>query len=420
MACHAPISVTFHRRLSKNKRNDCSVYACIKIPGYSSKEILAFKNLKKEAWDIGYGKPKNNEDYLIKLTLLLDQIKAKLFEIYFDLKKEVGEVSPDNIKAIYTGSKESHYTVLSLVGSAIDKYAGEVSPGTLKNYNATKSYIKAFCRKKYKKGDISLKYLTRSFIDELKTYILNNPIKSNDPCTNNGCMKHMERLKKIMTWAFEMKFIDRNVFNSFKVKKSEFKSEILYPEQLRSIEEKCFYRPMLDKVRDLFVFSCYTGLAPIDIQRLTPHQIYTDSEGTKWLSYTRVKSKISASIPLLKQASMILKKYGAEKGNLASATIFPFISNQVINRNLKIISEILELGVKLNFYIARHTFATTVLLANDVPVTSIKAMMGHKRFESTLHYAKPLNHVVSGDMKKLQNKLDAYKFDVYRGGTPSL
>ncbi len=362
-------------------------------------------SIKREDWDMGKGMPKLKSDDLIKLSLYLDGIKSKLFNIYLDLKLNDEDVTAEGVKNIYLGKGNRNYTVLQLIDKAIEKYKAELAPGSLKNYGATRDYVGAFCKSKYKAGDVLLKFLTYSFIDELKTYILTHPLKPNDPCTNNGCMKHMERLKKMINWAHEMSLIDRNVFAPFKVKKKRYESKRLHWEQLKTLEKKALKTAMLDLIRDLFVFCCYTGMAPVDLQRLQPHQIYVGSDGLTWLNYTRTKSTIPANVPLLSPAIAIIKKYRWKKGDITQTTVFPFVTNKDLNANLKIIGEICELGIALNFYIARHTFATTVTLAQGVPITSIKEMMGHDRIETTMTYARVNNAIIGMDMMLVQEKM---------------
>ncbi|MCO5240545.1 MAG: site-specific integrase [Chitinophagaceae bacterium] len=280
-----------------------------------------------------------------------------------------------------------------------------MAAGSIKNYYATKTYVSEFCKLKYKSGDIFLKSLNYNFIDELKTYMLGNPLRPNDPCTNNGCMKHLERVKKIMNWAYEMRFIDRNVFASFKIRKKPSEPIRLTLEQLRKIEQKEFSRSMLNLVKDLFIFCCYTGMAPVDLQYLKPYQIYCESDGTTWLTYTRKKSEMISNVPLLVQALLIVRKYEMKKGDLFRETVFPFVTNKDLNLQLKVISEVCEIGFPLNFYIARHTFASTITLANGVQVTSIKAMMGHSKIESTLQYARVDKSILKKEMMSLQEKM---------------
>ena len=396
----------FYIRQNKNKSKDYSIYCCIKVCERAPVEIRIAGGTKKEDWDLRKGRPKQTREDLITLSLYLDSIKAKLHNIYLELKLKEADFSAETIKNIYLGKGNGDLTILQLVDKAIEKYQKELAEGSLKNYGATRSYVEAYCKVKYKSGDVLLKFLTYAFIDELKTHILNNPLKSNDPCTNNGCMKHMERIKKMMAWAHDMRFIDRDVFASFKVKKRRYESKYLHWEQLMTVEQKLLHQPMLSLVRDLFVFCCYTGMAPIDMQNLRPHQIYSGIDGLTWMTYTRAKSNLPANVPLLSSAIALIKKYEWKKGDLKRTTVFPFVTNKDLNCNLKIISEICELGMSLNFYIARHTFGTTVTLLHGVPITSIKEMMGHDRIETTMNYAKANNSVVGADMMSLQEKID--------------
>jgi integrase len=373
------------------------------------KELSIMSGIKREDRDMGKGMPKQSSDDLIKLSLYLDAIKSKLFTIYLDFKLKGEEVSAESVKNIYLGKGSSDYTILQLIDNAIEKYKAELAPGSLKNYSATRNYVEAFCKAKYKSGNVLLKFLTYAFIDELKTYILTHPLKPNDPCTNNGCMKHMERVKKIITWAHEMSFIDKNFFASFKVKKKRYESRRLHWGQLNALERKVLQNPMLDLVRDVFVFCCYTGMAPVDLQRLKPYQINAGSDGLTWLTYTRAKSVISANVPLLSAAIAIIEKYRWKKGDLARVTVFPFVTNKDLNFNLKIIGEIYGVEIPLNFYIARHTFATTVTLAQGVPITSIKEMMGHDRIETTMTYARVDSSIIGMDMMLVQETMGAYR-----------
>lgn len=397
-------TASFYIRLNKNKRRDYSIYCCIKIARRST-ELCIVNSIQKNEWEAGKARPKQESDYLTKLAIHLDSIKARLFEIYMELKLSGGECTARKVKDIYLGRESQQLTFLQLIDKAIGKYKNELAKGSLKNYYATRTYVSAFCKLKYKSGDIFLRYLNYNFIDELKTYMLENPLKPNDPCTNNGCMKHMERVKKIINWAYEMRFIDRNVFASFKIRKKPSDPIRLTWEQLKKIEQKEFYQPMVSLVRDLFIFSCYTGIAPCDLQRLKPNQIYVEN-GTNWMTYQRIKSEVEANVPLLNVPIALVRKYTPDKTCKFRDTVFPVVSNKDLNQNLKVISEYCELGFSLNFYTARHTFATTVALANGISITSIKSMMGHSKIGSTMRYARIDKSMVSKEMMFLQSRMD--------------
>lgn len=405
MNSYQPINILFYVRKNKNIHRDCNVYCCIKVKGQNSKEICIEKGIRPNDWDAKKGRPKQKSEYLIKLGIYLESIKSKLLSIYLNLKLEGVPVTVEKIKNVYLGKDAEGMTLLQLIDKAIDNYKSELSRGTMKNYGATRYYVESFCKQTYSTGDIPLKLLTYSFIDKLKTYILKNPIKTNDPCTTNGCMKHMERLKKIVKWAYEIEYLERNVFASFQIRKKRYESKILRWSQIRLLEQKVFTDRMLNIVRDLFLFSCYTGMAPIDLQNLQPYQIYTDKEGVTWLTYTRRKSIITANIPLLSPAIQLLVKYDPIDSKTTKKTCFPKVTNQDINKALKMIGEICEIGVPLNFYIARHTFATTVTLEQGVPITIIKEMMGHEKIESTMNYAKTCKSLLAAHMLILDKKL---------------
>lgn len=408
MKSHSVYNIAFYIRQAKSKRKDYKIFCCIKVDDTRPREISIPGSIKRDEWDLGKGRPKQIRDDLIQLSLFLDSVRAKLYSIYFEAQVKGYELSADAIKETYSGRVEQDKTILQLIDMAIQKYKSELAPGSIKNYAATRKYIAAFCQVKYIAGDIPLKRLTYAFIDELKTFILSTPIRPNDPCTNNGCMKHLERIKKIMTWAYEMRYIDRDVFLSYKIHKKRYESKYLRWDQLRVIELKKLHRPMILLVRDLFVFCCYTGMAPADMQLLRPTQIYMGTDKIAWLEYTRLKSNIKAKVPLLKPALDLLKKYELKKGDTFRNTAFPVVSNKDLNANLKVISEICELDVSLNFYMARHTFATTIALLNGVPITSIKEMMGHERIESTMIYIKIHAASVAQHMKRVQKKLNNY------------
>lgn len=275
----------------------------------------------------------------------------------------------------------------------------------MKNYFTTEGYVKKFLASKFADADILLKNLTYSFLTHFEHYVRTTPLKKNDPCTNNGTMKHIERVKKMIYWAEKNEWMTKNPFSAFSLKFKHTPVEFLELEELRAIENQSFHDPMRRKVRDLFVFCCYTGLCYADVMALTPANIVTGADGFEWIKTVRLKTDISFDVPLLDKALEILDFFKNTKDELPRDTLFPYITNQEVNRSLKIIAEVCNVNKKLTFHMARHTFATTVTLANDVPFETISKMMGHTKLSTTLIYAKVVNTKVSKDMAALQSKL---------------
>ena len=164
--------------------------------------------------------------------------------------------------------------------------------------------------------------------------------------------------------------------------------------------EKQFLISRLEQVRDIFIFSCYTGLAYIDVAKLCTNDIVIGIDGKRWIKTKRTKTKSLSSIPLLPIAERIIAKYSSlpcDKDQL-----LPVYSNQKTNGYLKEIADLCGITKNLTFHVARHTFATTITLANGVPIESVSKMLGHKSLKTTQHYAKILDAKLAEDMNKLQ------------------
>ena len=200
--------------------------------------------------------------------------------------------------------------------------------GTLKNYYSTAIYLRKFLARKSPTGDIRLEGLNYAFITGFEFYIRNNPRKSGDPCTNNGTMKHLERLKKMVTWAANNEWIEKNPFTAYKLKFKRHEMEFLDKDELARIEDRELTDRMLRRVRDLFVFSCYTGLAYVDLVSLHPGNILSAVDGMKWIKTSRKKTDIPVIVPLLKPAHAIMDKFRAEEDATQWETLFPRVSNQ--------------------------------------------------------------------------------------------
>ena len=219
-------------------------------------------------------------------------------------------------------------------------------------------------------------------------------------------MKHLERLRKMVTWAAKNEWINRDPFINFKLSFKKAEREYLTASELNAVIATELPSASLQKVRDLFLFSCYTGLAFTDLMELKPHHIVEGSNNTKRINTVRAKTDIRVNVPLLQPAEEIMVKYSKDESAIVNGTVFPRISNQDMNRNLKIIAGLSKVGKLLTFHMARHTFATTVTLMNGVPIESISKMLGHSKITTTMIYAKVNQSKLEMDMQALQEKMN--------------
>ena len=398
--------------------NKFPVYARIVVNGTRT-EFSMKNSISKADWNFGKGeaKPKNPE--LRAFNSHLQEMHGKLHRHYRDLLLEDGTLTATAVKAAFLGiGKEPaiSYSLLWLVNQHHMLMQKVLKPGTMKNYHATESYLKRFLVARYKKEDMRLKDLNYEFISGFEFFVRNNSLKENDPCTTNGTMKHLERLKKMVTWAVKNEWIEKDPFSNFRLKFKHTEREFLTDLELAVLESQDFGNFMLDRVKDLFLFSCYTGLSYVDLMELRPQQILTGIDKVRWVKTTRAKTDTPVNVPLLKPADVLLAKFSGHEAGKRD-TVFPRVSNQEVNRSLKIIAEICGIQKYLTFHLARHTFATTVTLLNGVPIETISKLLGHTKLSTTMIYTHVVQSKVGLDMGLLQSRLDNNSRAVARGLT---
>lgn len=233
------------------------------------------------------------------------------------------------------------------------------------------------------------------------------PQNHKKPLNNNGVMKHIERLRKMINMGVKLDWLSKDPFSSFKKHFDKVERVCLTNKELSYLENKLFSIERLKHVRDMFLFSCYTGLAYIDLAELSPNDIITGNDGGLWISTIRVKTDVSVRIPLLPQAIELIDEYRNDPRAQNNGTVFPVISNQRMNGYLKEIADVCGIKKTLTFHIARHTFATTVTLSNGVPIESVSKMLGHTSIRTTQIYAKVIDRKLSEDIRNLQQRMSA-------------
>ena len=176
-------------------------------------------------------------------------------------------------------------------------------------------------------------------------------------------------------------------------------------DELDVIYNKQFSTARLNQVKDIYLFSCFTGLAYIDVKKLKKDNISIGIDGNKWIFTHRQKTDTASKIPLLPIAEEIIENYANHPQCLNEGKLLPILSNQRMNSYLKEIADVCGINKDLTFHTARHTFATTVTLSNGVPIETVSKMLGHTNIKTTQHYAKILDKKVSHDMEQLKQVL---------------
>jgi len=277
--------------------------------------------------------------------------------------------------------------------------------GTYSRYETALKLTKLFIEWKYKQDNINIYALNSEFVNELSFWF-----KTVRNCSHNTTMKYISNVKKVVLDCVNNGWLSKDPFASFSLRLEDNDPVYLTKEEVQSLIEKEIKNTRLQSVRDIFIFCCFTGLAFIDVKQLKRSEVCIGIDGQLWILKNRQKSAVPSRIPLLPVSLQILEKYQDSAVCIAKDVLLPVLSSQKYNAYLKELCDICNIDKTLTSHTARHTFGTTVTLANRVPIESVKEMMGHKHIKQTLHYARVLPIKLSEDMQLLKERLDKLDF----------
>ena len=402
-------SIIFFPKSSQRKDKLHNLYTRITYDTRRA-EISLKINIDIQLWDSSKARMKGNSAEARKLNQYLNQINSEIFDAYDQLRKDNDLITANAIKARFLNEDTNEFTLIAAVEYHYKIALSTIKPGTLKNYRTTEKYLRAFLRDIQKCEDIFLSRLKYGFITSFENYLrMHVPTDHQKPMGNNTVMKHLQRLRKIVSMTVRLEWIDKDPFANYKATYVRKEREFLSGVELNAIEMKELKIERLKYVRDLFVFSCYTGLAYIDTITLSDDNLVMGIDGGRWIHTNRTKTGNSVRIPLLDKAEALIEKYKDHPKAIYNGTLFPKISNQKLNAYLKEIADLCEIKKTITFHLARHTFATTITLSNGVPLATVSKLLGHAKITSTQIYAKVIETKVSDDMKNLRKHLENKK-----------
>jgi len=398
---------TFSTLIWANRRNkskkDAVLFLRITIDGQRA-ELSLKKKINFNDWDQNACCMKVTGGEAKVINNYITQVKAEIFKIYTQMQMFDEFITAESVRLKFTGEKEEKKTLLQVFdfhNAEMAKSIGVmIEKVTLTKYLTVRKKVENFILHQYKKSDLFLQELNHQFITNFEFYL-----KTEEHISHNTTMRYIRNLKKIINDSVRNEWLLRNPFDGFKCSLKKVDRDILSMEEINLMQEKEFRIPRLAQVRDLFVFSCYTGLAYVDVMKLTPLNLAIGIDGESWLMTHRQKTEESVKIPLLPEAIEIIQKYKKHPDVIHSGGILPRMSNQKLNSYLKEIADLCGINKNLTFHLARHTFATTITLANGVPMETVSKLLGHSSIKTTQIYAKVIEKKVSEDMSALKARL---------------
>ena len=401
------IYLRFHIKKSKLNRKGLTPVMMRVTMNKKRSEISIGRNVEPEKWNaksekmMGRSVEANDLNDFIELM----RKKAKTVQRSFVENEEVITLSKfvTRFKGEEKDSSKMTLEVYKEHNEQMDRLSGKnISQSTAKRYWTCYNHVEQFINEVYKVDDYRMKDIDHQFISRFDYYL-----KTERKCNHNSALKYVNNFKKIIRIALANQWMERDPFYNYKVQFESVEREFLTQEEVDILIEKDLHFDRLKLVRDMFIFSCYTGLAYSDVQKLNHSDITTGIDGGKWIRIKRTKTKSLSSIPLLPVAEEIIDRYKDHPEVQAGKCILPVLSNQKSNAFLKEIAMMCGITKPLTTHLARHTFATTITLTNGVPIESVSKMLGHKDLRTTQHYAKIVDRKISDDMADLKHKLES-------------
>ncbi|GAA3989252.1 site-specific recombinase XerD [Mucilaginibacter dorajii] len=389
----------FMRKPKNYKSGPLPIYLKITIDG-AAVELSSKRKCEPAQWGGKSGRAIGNKESVKELNHYLDSLEQKVFQAKRKLIDTDREITVEAIKAMMTGTDEKKIMILDVFKKHNQQMKAlegiEFASNTIDRYETTINHATSFIRWKFGLADIDIRKLDHEFITEFCFWF-----KSVQKCNHNSTMKYLSNFKKIVLICVKNRWLHADPFPDFKFTKKPVERLALTEHELKKIAEKNFHAERLVHVRDIFLFSCYTGLAYADVEKLKYSEIVTGVDNSDWIFTHRQKTGASTRVPLLPDASAILEKYKTNPKCLNSGLVLPVLSNQKMNSYLKEIADITGIDKELTFHIARHTFASTITLNNGVPMETVSKMLGHANIKQTQPYAKLNDRKVSDDMRQL-------------------
>lgn len=323
--------IHFVLRENRGKNGQSAIYMRI-VVNKSRSEVALKRHVAAADWNDakGFAKPKNDE--LRKLNSDLERLRGMMAGHYQELQLQRKVITAEVLKNLFVGVKDSDHTLHTIVEYHNTTMKDVLAHGTIKNYYTTARYLREFVKLEFKRSDIYLSELDYSFICRLENFLRRHqPQAHKKKLENNGLMKHLERFRKIIRLAVKMTWLDKDPFSMFQLKFHKTERGFLTVAELNKIENKKLTIERVAYVRDLFVLSCYTGLAYIDVMELTPANLVTGIDDTPWIKTTREKTRVAVNVPLLPPAAKIIQHYKKHPRAIAEGTLLPRISNQKLN-----------------------------------------------------------------------------------------
>ena len=341
------------------------------------------------------------------LNTYIEEARIKLHQLFNEMEEQGQLITARTVQERFFGQDKEPEAVRTIIGTMQEHndqcralVGKDYALITVRRYESCKRYLAELIKQRYDKEDLPLTEANGELVRAFEFYL-----KTEKECQQNTVIRYMKCLKKITNLALANEWIAKDPFVGIKFHEKEVIREFLTMDELLTIYHKEFPLERITVVRDLFIFAAFTGLAFIDVHQLAPEHIVEDAYGNLWIRKPRQKTKNMCNIPLLDIPLAILRKYANYPACLKKKVLLPVPCNQKMNSYLKEIADLCMIKKNLTTHTARHSYATSVCLANGVSIENVAKMLGHSNIKMTQHYARVLDSSILRDMNNVKNMM---------------
>lgn len=395
--------ILFYLKRNAPKKNGLVPVMCrITVNGKVS-QFSCKLDVEEQLWNVQLGRMTGRSLVAQETNRMLDKIRVGINKSYQEICDRDNYVTAEKVRNVFLGMGMNHETLLAVFRQHNEDYAKQV--GKIKSqrsywkYCIVYKHLSEFIKQRYKVSDIALKELTPAFITDFELFL-----RTEKNHCNNTVWSYMMPFRSIIFMAINNGWLQRDPFYAYSITKEETKRGFLSKEEIRLLIDGTFKKKGYELVRDLFLFCTFTGLTFIDMKNLTKDNLQLSFDGHLWIKTNRQKTGVESNIRLLDIPLQIIKKYeGIAEGNL----LLPVPCYANCKYDLKVIAKKCGIDKNVTWHVARHTYATTICLSNDVPIETLSKMLGHRSIRTTQIYAKITGEKISRDMEQLAQRLES-------------
>jgi site-specific recombinase XerD len=414
---NANITTLFYiKRAKPNSKGLVPIFMRVTVDGQRIEKSTG-KYINPETWSAESTKMKGKSETARSINSYLEALLISVSEAEKDIRLDREVVNYANMKKKITGKANDGRMLVAVFQAHNDKMQAlvpskEFAQGTVERYKTTLNHIKEFLLTKKNLKDIDIEDLDFALLKDFEFFLI-----TSHNCKNNTAVKYIKNFRKVINECLDNDWLKTDPFKKYKCKITRVDRDYLTEDELQKIYTKDLVIERLALVRDIFIFSCFTGLAYIDVKNLTKNNISIGIDGSKWIFTKRQKTEGPSNIPILPMVQQLIEKYEDHPQCINRNVLMPILSNQRMNSYLKEIADVCGINKDLTFHVARHTFATTVTLSNGVPLESVSKMLGHTSWKSTQIYARVLDKKIGEDMQILRDKFNLNVGQATKEGT---